>query len=105
MRYINFEDQTGTSNVTRSIAYFFHVNGHFESSPLGVRRSLQNLFEKKGYYAKIEIMTTMDMPTESARVMTDFLTAAMPEINRCMPDWEKVLKDDSRPGKPAVASR
>jgi hypothetical protein len=89
LRYINFEDQTGTSKVPRSISYFFHVNGQFDSSPLGVRQKLANLWEKKGYYAKIEVMTTMEDSKESARVMTDFLTAAMPEIQRCMPDWGK----------------
>jgi hypothetical protein len=89
VRYINFEDQTGTSNVTRSVCYFFHTNGEFESSPLGVRQKLANLFIKKGYYAKIECMTTIDQPRDSARVMTDFLTNALPEIQKCLPDWAK----------------
>lgn len=89
VRYINFEDQTGTSNVPRSIAYFFHVNGEFNSSPLGVRQKLANLFERKAYYAKIETMTTMSDDKKSAEVLTDFLTSAMPEIQRCMPDWDK----------------
>ena len=89
VRYINFEDQTGTSSVPRSIAYFFHVNGEFNSSPLGVRQKLANLFERKAYYAKIETMTTMENAAESAKVLTDFLTNAMPEIHRCMPDWDK----------------
>ncbi|MEO7134549.1 MAG: hypothetical protein ABI024_10040, partial [Vicinamibacterales bacterium] len=83
VRYINFEDQTGTSNVPRSITYFFHCNGGFVSDPLGVRRRLANLFETKGYYCKIEVMTTIRDEAESARVMTDFLTNAMPEIIRC----------------------
>jgi hypothetical protein len=90
VRYINFEDQTGTSNVTRSITYFFHVNGEFVSSPLGVRQKLADLWEKRGYYAKIEVMTTIDNSMESSRVMTDFLTSALPEIHKCMPDWNKV---------------
>jgi len=89
VRYINFEDQTGTSNVPRSIAYFFHVDGQFDSDPLGVRNKLANLFEKKAYYAKIEVMTTVPDARESERVLSDFLTSAMPEIHRCMPDWEK----------------
>jgi hypothetical protein len=89
VRYINFEDQTGTSNVTRSISYFFHANGKFISSPLAVRRELADLWEKKAYYCKIETMTTIEDARESARVQTDFLSAAMPEIHRCMPDWDK----------------
>ena len=87
LRYINFEDQTGTSNVPRSITYFFHCNGGFVSGPLGVRSRLANLFETRGYYCKIEVMTTIRDEAESARVMTDFLTAAMPEVLKCMPDW------------------
>jgi hypothetical protein len=76
--------------VTKSVAYFFHVNGHFESSPLGVRRSLQNLFEKHGYYAKVEVLTIVDDPKRSAEVMRDFLASALPEIERTLPDWQAV---------------
>jgi hypothetical protein len=90
VRYINFEDQTGASNVTRSISYFFHTNGEFVASPLEVRQKLAYLLERRAYYAKIETMTTMDNPTDSARVMTDFLTNALPEINKCLPDWSKL---------------
>jgi hypothetical protein len=102
VRYINFEDQTGTSNVTRSISYFFHANGKFISSPLAVRRELADLFQKKAYYTKIECMTTIDDPRESARVQTDFLAAAMPEITRCMPDWDKEM---GRAPKTQVAAK
>jgi len=91
VRYINFEDLTGSSQIKRSVAYFFHANGEFVSSPLGVRRKLQNLFERKGYYAKIEVMTlNINDPAKSAKVMTDFLSGALPDIYRSMPDWEKV---------------
>src|SRR6185295_11779313 len=53
-RWIHFEDQTGQGRVTRNISYFFHVNGHYESNPIGVRTTLQSLTEKYGYYMKIE---------------------------------------------------
>jgi hypothetical protein len=88
VRFINFEDQTGSGNVPRSIAYFFNTNGKFISSPLGVRQELANLFEKRGYYAKIECMTTEPDTTKSAGVLKDFLTAALPEIEKCMPEWK-----------------
>src|SRR6185369_9172876 len=94
VRYINFEDQsspsTTTTPITRSVCYFFQANGDYVSSPLDVRQKLANLLEKKGYYAKIECMTTVDNTTASAKVMTDFLTGALPEIHKCMPDWEKI---------------
>ncbi|HEX8521137.1 MAG TPA: exosortase-associated EpsI family protein [Tepidisphaeraceae bacterium] len=97
VHYINFEDQTGTRKVTRSVAYFFHANGEFVSSPLGVRRKLQNLFERHGYYAKVEVMTLVSDADKSARVMTDFLTEALPDIYRSMPDWQKVAGSEAGP--------
>jgi hypothetical protein len=92
VRYINFEDQaptTGVASLTRSIVYFFNTNGEYVCSPLDVRRKLANLMERKGYYAKIECMTTIDNSAESAKVLSDFLSNALPEIHKCMPDWQK----------------
>lgn len=105
VRYINFDDQAGGTNVTRSVAYFFHVNGHYESSPIGVRTSLANLLQKHGYYAKVETMTLVRNTEESAAVMTDFLSYALPEIEKMLPDWDAVQRGGggSAPG-PAVAS-
>jgi hypothetical protein len=92
VRFINFEDGSGRSAATRSVAYFFHVNGTFESSPESVRLHLQNLFERYGYYSKVEVMTLINDRAESARVMTDFLSAAMPEVRKSLPDWEAVQR-------------
>ena len=100
-RYINFEDQTGQQRESKNVAYLFHVNGHYESDPLGVRRSLQNLFEQYGYYAKIELMTVspssagdpsggQTAQANSLTAMEDFFNAALPDFERCMPDWEKL---------------
>ena len=100
-RYINFEDQTGQQRESKNVAYLFHVNGHYESDPLGVRRSLQNLLEPYGYYAKIELMTVSPRRVGEAAggqsgrdktlaAMEDFLSSALPEFERCMPDWEKL---------------
>ena len=93
VRYINFDDQAGGSNVTRSVAYFFHVNGHYESSPIGVRTSLANLLQKHGYYAKVETMTLIRSAEDSAAVMTDFLSHAVPEIEKMLPDWDAVQRN------------
>ena len=101
-RYIAFDDQTGRGRTSRNVAYLFHVNGHYESDPLGVRRSLQNLLERYGYYAKVELMTVTpargaesdpfhhELHEKSLSAMEDFLSAALPEVERCLPDWEKV---------------
>ncbi len=90
VRFINFQDQVGRTRLKRSVSYFFHVNGHFEQDPLGVRRRLQNLLQKYGYYMKIETMTLVQEKEKSAQVMQDFLTAALPHVAQCLPDWSKV---------------
>jgi hypothetical protein len=95
VRYINFEDQTGNAKFPRSVSYFFHTNGKFVSSPLEVRNQLANLFVKKGYYAKIETMTTIADTKVSADKTANFLSSALPEVHKCMPDWNKVVSGDA----------
>lgn len=90
VRYINFEDQTAAGRVTRRVAYFFFANGHYESDPLGVRKALQNLRYKHGFYAKVELMALITNHDQCEKVMQNFLTAALPEIEKCLPDWNQV---------------
>ena len=97
-RLINFEDDSGRGRASKNVAYLFHVNGHYEPDPLGVRRSLQNLFEPYGYYAKVEVMSAGEAPRpgespEQARrrstaAIEDLLTSLLPEVERCLPDWQ-----------------
>jgi hypothetical protein len=44
-----------------------------------------NVFERQAYYAKIEVMTLVSDPKEAQRVLNDFLSSAMPEIEKCLP--------------------
>src|SRR5687768_12591003 len=106
MQYATFEDQTGHGRVARNVAYFFHCNGAYTPSSTDVRGKLQNLFEKHGYYAKVEMMTddpgkpktqsSKDDANKSIDKMADLLAAALPELERCLPDWNAV-----KGGKPA----
>ena len=108
-RFIQFEDTTGLSRVDRNVAYTFHVNGRYESSNLGVRKELANLFQRYGYFAKVELMATGPAAAEglppaereahrqqnratSVAAFNDILTAILPELERCLPDWKKVAK-------------
>jgi hypothetical protein len=102
-RYINFEDQTAERKaIPKNVAYFFHCNGGYVSAPEQVRMRLQDLRQKYGYYSKVELMTLMPDREASARTMNDFLTYALPEIERCLPDWDNVGKTTATtPASPA----
>jgi hypothetical protein len=102
VRYINFENQTGASIDPCNIAYFFSVNGTFACDPLDVRGKLANLWETKAYYCKIETMTMMQDKDQAAGVQKEFLQAILPDVVRCMPDWEKA---HGRPSKIEVAAK
>ena len=103
VRFINFEDATGfASRVPKNVAYFFQVNGVMESSPSAVRFRLQNLFNDRSYYAKVELMTLLRNREDSAKVMTDFLSQVYPEIKKCLPQpgQEKIeVVADEKAGK------
>ncbi len=90
VRFLNFEDQTGAKRVTKRVAYFFFANGVYESDPVGVRETLQDLRVRHGFYSKVELMTLISDHDQCAKVMSGFLTTVMPEIERCYPDWNSV---------------
>ncbi len=87
LRYITFDDQTATASVKKNVAYTFHVNGGYNSDPTRVRMALQNLFERYGYYTKVEMMVQDQDPDAARAAMQDFLTSALPQVERCLPDW------------------
>jgi len=94
-RYIQFEDVTPQNRVSRYVGYLFHVNGAYTSDPLEVRARLQKLTEKYGYYAKVELMVTAAPKDPAAREkaskgIKDFMTTALPEVERLLPDWAAV---------------
>lgn len=88
-RSIRFEDDTDQKRVNKNVVYFFHVNGRYESDPQGVRVSLQNLRERYGYFAKIEMLSTHPDRAVAEAAMNDLMAAALPDIERALPDWEK----------------
>ncbi len=79
-----------------NVAYFFQVNGAYESeSVTGARKRLQSLSEKFAYYCKIELSTQLDPESgKASRTMEDFLRHAMPQIEKCLPDWKAVSGKD-----------
>lgn len=95
VRFINFEDQTGArSSIPRSVSYLFHVNGRYQCDPIQVRIALQGLQERYAYYSKVELMMLLQDQNLAATTKADFLSYALPEIEKCWPDWNK-LKSQS----------
>ncbi len=93
VRLMNFEDQIGERSFRpRQVCYFFQVNGKYLQDPIfGVRKELQNLFQKHAYFAKVELVTGLDKAADAAPVMEDFLVNAMPDIESVLPDWKAVI--------------
>lgn len=92
MRYVEFRDRGRPELGVQNVAYTFQVNGAYSSDSLGgVRARMQDIFQKHVYYAKIELMVQVGDDTKLAQsMMTDFLKNAMPEIEKCLPDWKAV---------------
>jgi hypothetical protein len=87
VRFISFEDQTGNGKVTRNVAYFFNCNGSYTSNPTDVRLKLQNLFEKYGYFAKVEVMMQLPDGARAAEKIKLFLADVLPDVEKALPDW------------------
>jgi hypothetical protein len=99
-QFIHFEDDVpGRGAVSRNVAYFFHVNGRYTNDSIDVRTELQNLFQKHGYYAKIELLTVLKDRAAAAAVIDDFLKHALPEVEKSLPDWKKVKAGEKSAGE------
>jgi exosortase len=88
---------------TRSnVVYFFVANGKYLKSPDMVRLQGFDPGDRYGYYAKIEVVLHNLGDQELARTQASaFLSAMMPHIMACLPDWE-ALKQGSPLPKTAV---
>jgi hypothetical protein len=97
VRFINFEDQIASRRAaSKNVSYVFHANGSYTCDPIGVRVRLQDLTQRYAYYSKIELMTQMGTPDDAKKAMNDFLASALPEIEKCLPDWKKVTSQDKK---------
>jgi len=101
VRFIDFEDQTLRGQQNRCVTYFFNANGVYLDDPNAVRRRLQDLRTKYACFAKVEVLTllpprlatALDVDAQretdrnaAAEAVKRFLTAAMPEVEKLLPD-------------------
>jgi hypothetical protein len=90
VRFIDFKDQSGKRQMTRNVAYFFQTQGSYESDPLRARFHMQNLAQRQTYFAKVEMMSILPDRERSIEVMKDFVSVALPEIERVLPDFRNL---------------
>jgi hypothetical protein len=90
VRFVDFKDQSGKRQLTRNVAYFFQTQGAYESDPMRARFRMQNLAQRQTYFAKVELMSLLPERERSIEVMKDFLAVALPEIERCLPDFRNL---------------
>jgi len=104
MRLISFAPPPGVPDknsagepVYNNVAYVFHVNGEYVSNPQEVTSRFWKATYKYAYHCKIEV-TPMDpadgrgirvltcTQEEAKRIVSDFMRAALAEVEECLPD-------------------
>lgn len=87
-----FNQQDHPSNQS-NVIYFFIANGKFLPTPEWVRATAFDPRDRYSYYCKVEVgmFGVVDPETASERAGA-FLSAILPEIMACMPDWAQVQK-------------
>ncbi|MFI5378780.1 MAG: exosortase-associated EpsI family protein [Tepidisphaerales bacterium] len=89
VRSIVFRPQDREKSAGYNVAYFFNVNGKYSCDSLDVRGELQNLFNRYGYYAKVEMMCIHQDPGKAEEAMKDFLVPLLPQVEAVLPDWSR----------------
>ena len=93
---LTFQDRTDAARSTRQVGYFFLADGEYLPDPVSVRRKLQDLFVKSAFYSKVEFAATIPDRDRCERVMADFLSDLMPDVQRCYPDWNAVVAGNAK---------
>ena len=81
----------GGSSQLSNVIYFFAANGKFLSGPKEVRLLGFSPWDKYGYYCKVEVLLPgVGKKPVAVKRVSQFLSAALPEVMACLPDWYDV---------------
>jgi exosortase len=92
VRLLRLDPEVTDGQPSRYVAYCYQVNGKRESQAWRVRGSLIDVFERYAWYSKIEVMTIASDQAEARRVLADFLSHALPEIEKCLPGQSTMVQ-------------
>lgn len=91
LRVFTYREKVEEFERPAAIGYFFISNGSFIASPEEVRLKAFDLREKYAYWCKVEVRPlNVQRSEDMVEVAGKFLSAAMPEILSCLPDWHEV---------------
>ena len=92
MRMVSFQPPEAMADKTvfRNVAYVFQVNGDYVATPMEVTSRFWRASSKYAYVTKIEV-TVGDggqycSQEQAQTAISDFMRAALPEIEECLPD-------------------
>ncbi|MDT8390225.1 MAG: hypothetical protein RRC34_06925 [Lentisphaeria bacterium] len=86
-----FDFVTDGMSTPSTVTYFFAANGRFMGDTGNVRKLVIHITDRYAYWAKIEVLPLGVGDREQAlNVVKEFLSAALPEIMLCLPDWGEV---------------
>jgi exosortase len=90
LRRVSFDDPR-SSRPKLQVLYFFIANGKYMATPEQVRMEGFNIADKYSFYCKVEVQPLWVEDPELAHERTqDLLSAMLPEIMTCLPDWVDV---------------
>ena len=88
----SFADPNRPTQVA-NVVYFFVANGKVLPTPEWVRATAFDPRDRYSYYCKVEVgMGDLADSTAAAECASAFLSAMMPEIMACLPDWVDVTE-------------
>ena len=91
MRLFEFTPYGG--DTPEMVTYFFVANGRYFGMPEGVRALVLDIRERYAYWCKVEVLVHgLSDRGEVMAAVREFLSAALPEVLACLPDWEQVKR-------------
>ncbi|HTV47765.1 MAG TPA: exosortase-associated EpsI family protein [Phycisphaerae bacterium] len=88
------DDQVASAGGVYFVAYVFQVDGAYVPNPEQVSEMFWNQTARFGYDAKIEVRVVLpSTPQQAQAAITEFIRAALPSIEKCLPDWKKLTTE------------
>jgi hypothetical protein len=90
VRHVAFDDPRA-DRPKLNVLYFFIANGKYMGTAEEVRLEGFNISDEYSFYCKIEVQPLgVEEATDAQQRTRDLLSALLPEVMTCLPDWVDV---------------